>query len=90
MHIIRSVESKVFTEQVLTGRNNKIITFKYCSEITFQKSKAGSWFPKMYSRGEQFIANHLLHWFSLLFRLITVLQQTEFYSFVLMSYLANA
>lgn len=81
----------MFTKRVLTGRKNKVISLKYCSEVTFKKSEVGSWFSNMYSGGEQFIANHLLHWFSLLFCLQSVFTADfVFYSIVLLSYLANA
>lgn len=50
--------------------------FKYCSEISFEKGRTGTWFSKLYFEGEQFIANHFLHWLSFLFCLQTVLQQS--------------
>lgn len=57
-------------------QREQIVTFKYYSEITFKKGKAGIWFRK-YSGNKQFLANHLLHWFIFLFCLQTVLQQTS-------------
>lgn len=60
---------------------NLVLT--YWSEIIFKKGKAGSWFPKIHSAGKQFIGNHLLHWFSLLFCLQTFLQQTSNFTVLL-------
>lgn len=91
MHLIRGMESNVFTKQILTGRKNKVVSLKYCSEVTFKKNEVRSWFSNMYSGGKRFIANHWLHCFSLLFCLQSVFTTDFiFYSIVLLSYLANA
>jgi len=76
--------------QGLTSRKNKVITFKYCSEVTFKMGKEKSWFTKMYSEGEQFIANYLLRWFKPFILLANCFTTDfEFYS-VVPSYPANA
>lgn len=85
------IEGKVFTKQVLTGRKSKIITFKYYSEITSKMGKERRWFFNMYYGGEQFIANHLLHWFKpFIFFAKCFTTDFEFCSFVLLSNSANA